>query len=292
MRLKATIAYNGTHFFGWQIQRPCRTWKGTTDEGGYLRTVQGEVTKAVRAVVGHPTNVTGASRTDTGVHARAQVAHFDTTSEHIPLEGMRRAINAKLPDDVVITSLEPVREDFDSIFHAVNKRYQYLVWTASDRNPFYQTTAFHRWQTLDLEGMRAAAEILTGTHDFTSFTKPGHGRAHAVRTVSEFSMSHRGHLLVFGVQGSGFLWNQIRIMVGTVVEVGIGRFRPEDVGRMLAAKDRTVAGSTAPPHGLYLQWIQHRLPETPRPPKEVVPNQSPDQDSGVFEEQSTTDERR
>jgi tRNA pseudouridine38-40 synthase len=129
-------------------------------------------------------------------------------------------------------------------------------------------TAFHRWQKLDYEAMSAAAALLTGTHDFTSFSKPGHGRASAVRTVSEFSMSYRGHQLVFGVSGSGFLWNQIRIMVGTVIEVGLGRFTAEDVGRMLAAKDRRVSGSTAPPHGLYLQWIQHKLPEIPRPPRD------------------------
>lgn len=270
MRIKATIAYNGARFYGWQIQRPSNTWKQPLPKDGYLRTVQGEVTRAVGRIVGHPTNVTGASRTDTGVHAKAQIAHFDTTSEHIPLEGMRRAINARLPDDVVIRSLEPVRYDFDSIFHAVHKRYQYLVWTDEDRSPFLEHQAFHRWKPLDVLAIREAAAHFVGTHDFSSFCRPGHGRDTTIRTVTGFDVSQRGPLLVLGVSGTGFLWNQIRIMVGTLLEVGIGRFTPDDIPRMMAERDRRRSGSTAPPQGLYLQWIEHKLPETPRPPREAA----------------------
>ena len=134
----------------------------------------------------------------------------------------------------------------------LTKRYQYFIWNEEDRPAFFPDLAWHRWQHLDREAMREAAGAFVGEHDFASFAKPGHGRENTVRLVHECSVSWRNRMIVFG----GFLWNMVRIMVGTMVEVGLGRHRPDAIGQMLAAKDRRAAGATAPPHGLYLQWIR------------------------------------
>lgn len=264
VRYKLTLAYRGTRFHGWQAQTASPTWKGPPLESGQLRTVQAVVQEAIASVVGHPVAVVGASRTDAGVHAKGQVAHLDTTAVQIPAEGLLRAVNARLPGDVVIRRIEPVAPDFDAISHAVHKRYQYALWTRPHRHVFLEDLAFHRWQPLDLDAMRAAAAHFVGTHDFASFARPGHGREHTLRTVTGCEVAARGGLVVIGVSGRGFLWNQVRIMAGTLVEVGIGRFAPSDIPLMLSAKDRRAAGQTAPPHGLYLQWIEH-APPAPSP---------------------------
>lgn len=257
MRYKLTLAYRGTRFHGWQAQAAGATWKGPPPESGQLRTVQSVVEAALASVVGHSVKVVGASRTDAGVHAKGQVAHVDTTAVQIPPEGLLRAVNARLPADVVLRQLVAVDADFDAIGQAVHKRYQYAIWNRPLRNVFLEDLAFHRWQTLDIPRMKAAARHLVGTHDFATFARPGHGREHTVRTVTACDVAERGGLVVIGVSGGGFLWNQVRIMAGTLIEVGLGRFSPDDIPRMLAERDRRAAGQTAPPHGLYLQWIRH-----------------------------------
>lgn len=266
--------YRGTNFHGWQYQTASSTWKDLVPKGGVLRTVQGVMNEAVGGVVKHPVMVVGSSRTDSGVHAKGQVCHFDTTSVHIPLDGLRRAINARLPGDVVVLDLVRVPNHFDAISDAIHKRYQYLVWAAEERPVFREDMAFHRWQPIDVDEMKEAASYLVGTHDFASFAKPGHGRVHTVRTITGLEVSRRGKMLIIGVSGTGFLWNQIRIIAGTLIEVGLGRFRGCEVKLMLEAKDRRAAGSTAPAMGLYLQWIVHRNTEMDAPATEgqlVVP---------------------
>jgi len=204
----------------------------------------------------HPVEVVGSSRTDSGVHAKGQVAHFDTHLSQIPGEGMRRAVNHKLPDDIVIREIEPAPPGFDAIASATAKRYQYFIWNSEDRNPFSPELSWHRWQTLEIDAMRQAAGHFLGEHDFASFAKPGHKRESTIRTVDECSVSTVGHRIVIGVRGKGFLWYQVRIMVGTLVDIGLGHYRAEDIPAMLAARDRRAAGSTAPPQGLYLQWVK------------------------------------
>jgi len=267
VRYKLNLAYCGADYFGWQVQVAGATWKGARPKTGKLRTVQGVLTEHIGRIVGHPVTVVGSSRTDTGVHAKGQVAHFDTTSVHIPPEGLRRAVNNRLPDDVVINTIVEVpspnpdthRGGFDAIGDAVHKRYQYLIWHSLNRNVLMEHLAFHRWHDVNVDAMAAGAAHLVGTMDYTSFCRPGHGRESTVRTISDCSVSQRGKLIVVSVAGNGFLWNQVRIIVGTLVEVGIGRFKSDDIRHMLDARDRRAAGSTAPSHGLYLQWIQHRL---------------------------------
>ena len=259
-RYKLTIAYRGTRYHGWQEQQGfANTWKGETGDGiSGPPTVQECLRKALEAVVRHPVAVVGSSRTDAGVHAKGQVAHFDTPMLQIPPEGLRRATNSRLPDDILVRSIEAVPDSFDAISSTVEKRYQYVIWNALDRPPFFSEMVFHRFQPLNTKAMAQAALHLVGEHDFASFAKPGHGRATTIRTVHECAVHARGPRVVIGVRGSGFLWNMVRIIAGTLVEVGLGRFQPDDVAAMLAAKDRTAAGPTAIAQGLYLQWIRFK----------------------------------
>jgi tRNA pseudouridine38-40 synthase len=258
VRYKLTIAYRGTRYHGWQTQGVPDTWTGQRPpEGQGIATVQETLSRTIATVVGHPVEVCGSSRTDAGVHAKGQVAHFDTPMTQIPPEGLRRAVNSRLPEDVLIRSIEPVPETFNAITGTHSKRYQYAIWRGIDRPLFAADLLWHRWQPLDVAAMRQAAAWFVGTHDFASFAKPGHGRENTVRTVLDCSVTERGPRLIVGVAGKGFLWRMVRIMVGTLVEVGLGRFGQADIAPMLAAKDRQAAGPTAPPHGLYLQWIRY-----------------------------------
>lgn len=266
-RYKLTLAYRGTRYHGWQTQGAFTNRAGEiAGDGEPIPTVQSALSRAVVSVVRHPINLVGSSRTDTGVHAKGQVAHFDTDQLQIPVEGMRRAINSALPNDIVVRAIDPVELNFDSIRSTASKRYQYAIWHTPDRPPFFADLVWHRWQDLDVAAMRDAAVRLVGTHDFASFARAGHGRDSTVRTVFACDISYRKPKLIIGIEGSGFLWNMVRIIVGTLVEVGQGRIRPDAIDDMLAARDRESAGRTAPPEGLYLQWIRfHKSDSGERP---------------------------
>jgi tRNA pseudouridine38-40 synthase len=257
MRYRLTLAYRGTRYHGWQQQALLPTFKGPRPPpGSGIPTVQEILAKSLGKVLGHPVSLVGASRTDAGVHAKGQIAHFDTDQTQIAPDNLRRAVNHKLPDDILIRTIEVAPDSFDAIASAISKRYQYFIWNALNRDPFSFDLSWHRWQTLDIPAMKAAAAHFVGEHDFASFARPTHGRFSSVRTVTDCSISARGPRIVIGMEGSGFLWNMVRIVVGTLVEVGLGRFTPDDMPKMLAVKDRRAGGSTAPPQGLYLQWIR------------------------------------
>jgi tRNA pseudouridine38-40 synthase len=265
-RYKLNIAYRGTRYHGWQSQPMLDTYRGEAPAQGHgIPTIQETLARAIAGVVNHPVNLVGSSRTDAGVHAKGQIAHFDTDQLQIPPEGLRRAVNHALPDDIEIRSIEVVAEAFDAIASTTSKRYQYFIWNAPERPIFFSDLAWHRWQKLDIAAIRAAAAHLVGTFDFASFARPGHGRENTVRTIHSCDWSARGPKLILGIEGSGFLWQMIRIIVGTLVEVGLGRTSADDIPRMLAARDRQAAGPTAPPHGLYLQWIKTKGAETVAP---------------------------
>ena len=257
-RFKLTVAYRGTRYHGWQWQAVTKHYRGPTIGDGGIPTIQVILAKAITSVVRHPIQLVGSSRTDAGVHAKGQLAQFDTHHTQIPTEGLRRAVNHALPDDILLRKVEAVSPSFNVFTSTVSKRYQYLVWNALDRPVFMADLAMHRWQPLDVEAMAHAASLLVGTHDFASFARPGHRRENTVRTILACDVSRRGPRLIIGVEGTGFLWNMVRIIAGTLIEVGIGRFAPDDVAKMLAARDRQAAGPTAPAHGLYLQWIRTR----------------------------------
>jgi len=262
-RYKLTITYRGTRYHGWQTQQPSQHWTrlnpvtpANPDAPPAPPTVQQLITNALQHVVGHPVNLCGSSRTDSGVHAKGQVAHFDTPMIQIPQEGLRRAVNARLPDDILVRTIEPVSQAFHVAKNTIAKRYQYFVWNAPDRHVMLGDLAFHRSHKLNLNAMREAATYFVGDIDMHALSKPGHGRANTIRTVTECSVSARGPRVVIGVTGNGFLWNTVRIIAGTLVEIGIGRLPVSCVPTAIAARERQLAGPTAPPHGLYLHWIQ------------------------------------
>jgi tRNA pseudouridine38-40 synthase len=255
VRYKLTIAYRGTHYYGWQSQ---------ADAGGdepVRPTIQQTMEVAIASVTRHPVTLIGASRTDGGVHAKGQIAHFDTDQIQIPPEGLRRAVNHAMPADILIKRIQAVPDSFDAIRSTVRKRYQYVIWNSPYRPVFFNDLVWHRWTMLDVPAMARAARYLEGEHDFASFARPGHGRKHTIRTIHACQVHYRWPKLIIGVEGSGFLWNMVRIIVGTLADVGMGRRTAESLVETLSALDRTAAGPTAPPQGLYLQWVKSKVVE-------------------------------
>lgn len=242
--IKLTLAYDGTCFHGWQAQP------------GY-RTVQGDVTATAQRVFREPVSVVGASRTDAGVHARGQVAHV-VTAAPIPIHNLRRALGHRLPEDIALLDAVEAPLDFHAIRDARRKLYRYTIYNSEQRPcaDGRQHRTWHVWWPLDLDALTAGAARLVGTHDFTSFASTGSNpRESNIRTVLRIDCRRAGREVAIDVEGTGFLYNQVRNMVGTLVEIGRGHWQPERVDEILAARDRAAAGPTAPPQGLCLEWI-------------------------------------
>lgn len=249
-RFKLTIAYDGHEFHGWQKQCP--------PGGEPLRTVAGVVEGTLQRVLGEPINLVGASRTDAGVHALGQVAHFDAVCR-VPLARLAQAINARLPGDVEVRHAEKVSGTFDAIRGARRKQYRYRLHNVEQRPLERRFHVYHCWTPLDLDAMNAAAALFVGEHDFEAFAAAGHNRQSTVRTIfhCDVARDRDGREVHITVEGNGFLYNMVRIIAGTLVEVGRGRFRPEQVTAALASRDRRDAGPTLPPEGLWLMWIEY-----------------------------------
>ncbi len=255
IRYKLTVSYRGTAYHGWQRQ----IIPGDDTGAMELPTVQNTLRLALQRVVGHPVTLTGASRTDAGVHAIGQKAMFDTIRHQILPEKLQLATNAKLPADVAVTGIEAVPGDFSVIGDTIEKGYRYSVHNGHDKDVFGGDLSLHVARPmLDAEAMQDAASRLVGSHDFAAFAKPGHGRESTVRTITSAMVERNGDLVTFNVSGTGFLWNQVRIMAGTLLRIGLGKRPPSDVDDVLASQDRQIAGPTAPAHGLCLMWIRHR----------------------------------
>jgi tRNA pseudouridine38-40 synthase len=246
--IKLTLAYEGTAYAGWQFQVG-------------QRSVQEVLEAAIEDVTGVKTRVIGAARTDAGVHALGQVAAFRTEST-LPVEVFRRALNAHLPPDVAVLDAAEVHEGFHPIRDARRKRYRYAICDGPVRDVFRRNTAWYCRSDLDAEAMHRAAQALTGTHDFRSFQTRGSERRTTVRTVYELSVRRGGgpdrHAITIEIEADGFLYNMVRCIVGTLVQVGRGN-RPESwVAEVLAACDRRAAGPNAPARGLCLLWVKHK----------------------------------
>jgi tRNA pseudouridine38-40 synthase len=243
--VRLVIAYDGTDFHGWQTQPG---W----------RTVQEEVEQVLRRVVRHPLLLTGASRTDAGVHARGQVANLLTDCP-MPVDNLRRAVKDRLPEDVTLVHAAEVPADFHATRGARAKLYRYAIWNTRDTPAVEAATryAWHVWHALDLEAMRAAAADLVGRHDFAAFANKGSPRESTVRTVTRIGVQRRYQRVWIEVEGDGFLYNQVRIMVGTLVEIGRGHWPAARAAEILASCDRGQAGRTAPAHGLCLEWVRY-----------------------------------
>ena len=237
-RLSLTIQYDGTRYHGWQVQRNART-------------VQEVLQDAVERITGVRSGITGCSRTDAGVHALMFCCAMDTDS---PLRGDRmvRALNACLPGDIAVTGCREVRPDFHPRYMAEGKRYRYQIWNSPVRNPFLSPYALHRVGRLDEKGMNRTASLFIGTHDFSAFCASGSDVKDRVRTVRLACVKREGDLFSFLVEADGFLYNMVRAITGTVLYAAEGKLQPEDIPRILESGNRTLAGPTVPPGGLYL----------------------------------------
>ncbi len=244
--LKLIVAYDGTDFHGWQTQPG-------------VRTVQEELERVLGRVLRHPVTVVGASRTDAGVHARGQTASLRTTAA-IPAANVQRAVACRLPPDVALVHVAEVGPEFHATRDACGKLYRYVLHHAERRavEQLAGRYAWHVWYPLDLDVMRTAAGLLTGTHDFAGFANQGRPRETTVRTMRSIAVTRHYEQVRIEVEGDAFLYNQVRIMVGTLVEIGRGHWPPQRVSEILEARDRTRAGPTAPPPGLTLQWVRYR----------------------------------
>ena len=242
-RIKLTIAYDGTNYCGWQVQP-----NGIT--------VEEVVNKALKKLTGEDIQVIGASRTDSGVHALGNVAVFDTYTT-IPPERISYALNQRLPEDIVIVKSEEVAEDFHPRYCDCSKTYEYHILNTRIPIPTKRLTNYFVSYDLDVEKMRKAAGYLIGEHDFVSFCNVRTDVEDTVRTVTELELLKDGEEITIRISGNGFLYNMVRIIVGTLIRVGRGFYEPEKVKEILEAKDRKAAGVTAPPHGLILAEIRY-----------------------------------
>ena len=242
MRLKLTIAYDGANYAGWQVQK--------VGLG-----VQQVIEEAIASIWQEQIRIHGSSRTDTGVHARAMIAHFDLPEERLRMKIAKvpLALNAKLPEDIRIMEAREVHESFHARFNAKGKEYRYFVYNHVAMDPLLRRTAWHVPEKLDLEAIRAAAKCFPGKQDFAAFANNrNYEMESTVRTIHRCEVKKSGPLLTFVIEGDGFLYKMCRGIAGTLIQVGVGKFEPADVKRMLAAKDRRMAGMTAPAHGLIL----------------------------------------
>ncbi len=242
-RVGLVVAYDGTNYCGWQVQP-----NGIT--------VEEVVNKALKKLTGEDIQVIGASRTDSGVHALGNVAVFDTHTT-IPPERISYALNQRLPEDIVIVKSEEVAEDFHPRYCDCSKTYEYHILNTRIPIPTKRLTNYFVSYDLDVEKMRKAAGYLIGEHDFVSFCNVRTDVEDTVRTVTELEILKDGEEITIRISGNGFLYNMVRIIVGTLIRVGRGFYEPEKVKEILEAKDRKAAGVTAPPHGLILAEIRY-----------------------------------
>lgn len=261
------MSYDGTDYYGFQSQ-----------PGG--NTIQDKLEEAIFILSGERVRLTGSGRTDAGVHARGQVVNFYTSSS-IPADRWARALNARLPDDIVVQSAFPVPDEFHARRWAIRKTYRYSI--NCNRNPdlFRRRYEFHHPTPLDFEAMRSGLAHLLGEHDFSSYTAPQSTKPSHIRTIldtrlevekngigfpdapelqawdqSRYPGRQRGIVHLY-ITGNGFLYNMVRIITGTLIQVGEGKRTPEDIGTILAARDRSKAGPTAVPHGLTLWEVEY-----------------------------------
>ena len=255
--LKLTIAYDGTRYVGWQRQA-----RGTS--------VQALVEATIATIEGRPVRVTGSGRTDAGAHALGQVASVDLRHPISPRD-LRRAINARLPDDVRIVDVAEVRPGFNARFAARSKTYRYRILNNEVGDPFERDRAWRIGPALDAAAMREALRLVVGTHDFVAFQASGSHVRTTTRTVTsarlwqghEHPEERRPDVLVIEITGDGFLRHMVRTVVGTLVEVGLGRRDAASLAEALAQRDRRLAGPTAPAHGLFLVRVDYLDPVEP-----------------------------
>ncbi|WP_054739465.1 tRNA pseudouridine(38-40) synthase TruA [Cellulosilyticum ruminicola] len=240
-RYKLIIAYDGTNYNGFARQPNGTTIVETLEE-------------AVEKIVQHKVYILGAGRTDTGVHAKGQCCIFDSDTK-VPVERLAKAINSKLPMDIAVQSVEKVSGDFHPRFGAKRKTYRYQIMNSKQRDPFSYKYALAYPYEVDLEKMKAAAEKMVGTHDFKCFCAAKTDVKDTVRTIYDIQIYQQDDLISVDICGNGFLYNMVRIIIGTLLKVNEGKLLVQDITRIIESKDRNLAGPTAPPQGLTMLKI-------------------------------------
>jgi tRNA pseudouridine38-40 synthase len=244
--IRLTLQYDGTHYLGWQRQ-------ASTDN-----TIQTIVEKILSNILQEKVHITAAGRTDTGVHARQQVANFKTQNP-ISLRELQHGLNALLPDDIKVASVTAAAPDFHSRFSALEKTYQYTILNRAHSDVFVRNHVYHYGiAKLNISRMRAASRLLVGRHDFTSFKTTGTAKNKSnIRTIKRISIARKGSLIIIQMTGEGFLYKMVRGIVGTLIEIGRGKLSVKSVQSILKSKDRAIAGPTAPACGLCLLRVKY-----------------------------------
>lgn len=246
MRYLCVISYDGTNYAGYQVQ-PNKV------------TIQSTIEQALKMIhKGKSVLITASGRTDARVHAVGQTFHFDTTLT-IPIENWKRALNALLPDDILVKEVKQVADDFHARYDVTAKTYRYLVFNQREHDPFQRNYSYHVRGKLDIEAMQNACEYLIGEHDFSAFCAAKAGvKGSKVREIYYASCEKEKGRIVFTFTGNGFLYNMVRIIVGTILEIGTGRYPAEKLKRIIDSKQRAEAGKTVPPQGLYLSKVHYQ----------------------------------
>lgn len=239
--IKLTIEYEGTNYSGWQYQDNAIS-------------IQQVIEEAIESITGEKVKLIGSGRTDARVHALHQVANFFTNS-NIPGDRFKYALNIKLPDDITIIDSQEVDKDFHSRFSATHKKYKYLIYNGEMPRALYRNFTYHIKNELNLEEMKIASQYFVGTHDFNSFMGPRSVVKSTIRTIYEIKIEKNNEIVEISIDGDSFLRNMVRIIVGTLVEVGLGRRNKEDILDIIKIRSREVAGHTAPPQGLFLEKV-------------------------------------
>ena len=239
--IKLTIEYDGSRYHGWQVQPNAMT-------------VQQKIEEAIHNLTGEKIKIVGASRTDSGVHAYGQVANFVTNSNIRP-DKFCDALNHFLPCDIVIAKSECVSCEFHSRYDSKGKKYRYVIYNRSIPSAIWRSRAYHVKHMINLDIMRKEAKVLIGEHDFSSFRSSDKDVKTSVRTIYDIDIQKNGDFIIMDISGNGFLYNMVRIIVGTLVDMTTRKIYPYDMLEILQAKDRKKAGNTAPPCGLYLMEV-------------------------------------
>ncbi len=239
--IKLTLEYDGSNYCGWQKQLNARS-------------IQATLEKAIMEITKEDVDLIGSGRTDSCVHALNQVANFYTSSK-IPSERFVLAINTKLPSDIAVVASEEVGEEFHSRYDAIGKEYKYLIYNNKVRSPLKKNYSYHVNYKLDREAMKKALNYFVGEHDFRGFMSTGSSIKGTVRTINYVELIENEEMIEITIRGSGFLYNMVRIIVGTIVDIGIGKIDGDSIKDIIDSKDRTGAGHTAPPEGLYLSKV-------------------------------------
>lgn len=242
---RMVLEYDGSRYDGWQKQ-------GNTEQ-----TVQGKIENVLERMVGQPVEVHGSGRTDAGVHALAQVANFHGDVQ-MPEPEIKEYLNKYLPEDIAVKSVERVPDRFHSRLHAEEKTYLYRIEMGERKQVFERKYIYGLLKALDVEAMERAAAFFIGEHDFKSFCSNRKMKKSTVRTIKKIEFEQQGSRLFIRYTGNGFLYNMVRILTGTLIEVGLGQRKAEEMKEILAAKDRNAAGCTAPPEGLFLEQVHYK----------------------------------